>query len=163
MSSLRAQFEQRTLSLISLYLQQGDHPLVKESYLYALCHGVYPLFQEEIDDTQNLNAILGERPFYEQYAIPLKTVAGLADWLNSEWETGKTYGFAELEAFVKHGSNPHGITLSKGQLVHTLRYFYLQGTFSKPFWDGLGPGMESETVTAPFDPKADLPLVRPLH
>lgn len=167
MTSLRAQYDQRTLSLINIFLGQGSHKLVSEAYLFAVCHLVYPLFQEEVDDTMPHADIVRIRPFYDVYEVSLKSVAAVANWLEQELEAGKMYGFAELEAFLKHGSNPMWLEMDRSALIRVLRYFHLQDAFNKAFWDAVMRGshlpQEVQHIVHPFEPKTDLPIPYPKH
>ena len=101
------------------------------SYVYAICRSVYPMFHEERfleDDAETFKLNL---PFYETYRVSENTISEFAEYLDVNWQNKKYFTFYQIEG---HYRNKWSGNELRSDLMNCLRYFYLEELFDDTFW-----------------------------
>lgn len=123
--TLLALYENRKLTITLNYRIHGDICGFSPSYVYAISHDIYPLFQS----THSPNAGIID-PFYDCYKTTEKDISEILNFIDEEWLKDKLYTFYDLETHF-------GGKDTRIKLIHVLRYAFLDGRFDEKLWDKL--------------------------
>lgn len=126
--------------------------IYENSYAFAVCKSIYPIFQEERLLEENDEVFKLTLPFCETYELSEEIVSEFATYLDKHWVEKKYFTFYELES---HYRNSWGGKENRTEMINCLRYFFLSSRFDKPFWNTLLKPMEypteAERIIRPFD------------
>lgn len=145
-----ADMRSRQIFLTKFFAETED--VYENSYAYAVCKSVYPIFHEErfLEDDEQVYKL--RLPFYETYELPEDVVSEFAEYLDKHWLEKKYFTFYELESHYRNTWRGNGL---RSDLINCLRYFFLHDLFDKPFWDTILKPMEYPTeadrITKDFD------------
>lgn len=118
---LKALFAQRKLMISQFYKLNKEDSGFSPSYVYAIEHDCYPIFQVDEDD---------ELIYEDLYLIKREKIEELLEYIDEKDNSENYITFYELE-------DKYGGKKVRYELIVMLRYIALDMRFSDEFWNHL--------------------------